>query len=672
VVLVAEHKARIEVLLQGLDAAQRSAVEAKPAPLVVVAGAGSGKTTTLVRRIAYMVEKGWVEPGQVLAVSHTTKASGEISERLKKFDGRLREVHCHTVHAVAWKIVRELGNTNPELVTSTYPMVRDALRSVSRTHADDTTVVSDVVSEIEWARARCMNAKEYAEYAKKVRRTPPVSVADIVSTWERYERAKRERNLMDFADVIEEAAAILLDPTSGNRVRARYQAVVVDEFQDTDLAQSRMLNALRANRPLWAVVGDPRQTIYSFKGADPSILEEAAREADVSVVHLATSYRCGSTILGAANSLIGSKYGPALESVTTSPGIALQPAYNDEDEVTQVVGKLRELSRRGVAFEEMAVLYRFNASSPRFEAGLTEAGIPYQMTGSAKFFERPDVLAVLRVFGANARQAPDSDGVAMLLDAARETGWDRDNAPSGAGARRIKWEMILALVELAERSSQRTAMDLLQHLQFLSKTGGGVGVTLGTIHAAKGLEWDAVVVAGLVEGQLPSAYATTPEELEEERRLLYVAVTRARQHLVLSYPKNRYKRPVEVSRFVAMLGLKVATTARTTTQTTRKRAAPSSTVSPATARMLDESFNCATCGKKLTGAPARVAKACSGSCLKGAHKVRWDSLHAWRAALAEQLGEHADDVVTERALFRYAVLAETGLGWRPSVKPPQL
>ena len=669
---MAEQQARIEALLKGLDGAQRSAVEAKPAPLVVIAGAGSGKTTTLVRRIAYMVEKGWVEPGQVLAVSHTTKASGEISERLKKFDPRLREVHCHTVHAVAWKIVRELGSTSPELITSTYPMVRDALRSVSRSHADDTTVVADVVSEIDWARARCFNVMEYVEFAKATRRTTPVSITDVAATWERYERSKRDRNLMDFADVIEVATTILLQTESGNRVRARYQAVIVDEFQDTDLAQSRMLNALRAKRPLWAVVGDPRQTVYSFKGADPRILEEAAQEQGASVVHLATSYRCGSTILSAANALIGSKYGPALVSVTDAPAITLQPGYNDEDEVTQVVAKLRELSRRGVSYEEMAVLYRFNASSPRFEAGLTEAGIPYQMTGSAKFFERPDVLSVLKVFGANARHDENADGVAMLLDAARETGWDRETPPSGAGARRVKWEMILALVELSERSAHKNAVDLLRHLQFLSKTGGGVGVTLGTIHAAKGLEWDAVVVAGLVEGQLPSAYATTPEEIEEERRLLYVAVTRARKHLVLSYPKNRYKRPVDASRFITMLGMKAPATVRTTSQAPRRKTPAKSSVSPATARILDESFNCAACGKKLSGAPARVAKACSGGCLLGEYKTRWESLHAWRKELAEQLGEHTDDVVTDRALFRYAVSAETGLGWRPSVKPPQL
>jgi DNA helicase-2/ATP-dependent DNA helicase PcrA len=320
----------------------------------------------------------------------------------------------------------------------------------------------------------------------------------------------------------------------------------------------------------------------------------------------------------------------------------------------------------------MAVLYRFNASSPRFEAGLTEAGIPYQMTGSAKFFERPDVLAVLKVFGARARQHEEGDGVAMLLESARETGWERTNPPSGAGARRVKWEMILALIELAERSAQPGAMELLRHLQFLSKTGSGVGVTLGTIHAAKGLEWDAVVVAGLVEGQLPSAYATTPEELEEERRLLYVAVTRARKHLVLSYPKNRYKRPADVSRFVAMLGLRVSAPNKASSQATRRRSSASSPVSAATAKMLDESFNCAKCGKKLSGAPARVSKACSGACLTGEHKVRWEKLRTWRAALAEQLGEHADDVVTERALFRYAVQSETGLGWRPSVKPPDL
>jgi DNA helicase-2/ATP-dependent DNA helicase PcrA len=669
---VAEQQVRIEALLKGLDAAQRSAVEAKPAPLVVIAGAGSGKTTTLVRRIAYMVEKNWVEPKQVLAVSHTTKASREIAERLTRLDPALRGVNCRTVHALAWKIVRELGGGNPEVLSSSYGMVRDALRGVSRKHAEDTNTVSDVLSELEWARARCLGPAEYEARVASEHRTPPIPVADMVKTWERYAKSKQERNLLDFSDIIEQATEILLASETGNRVRARYQAVIVDEFQDTDLAQYRLLNALRAGRPLWAVVGDPRQTIYSFKGADPRILEETAQEPGASVIHLATSYRCGDAILRAANALIGTKYGPSLQSVSTSPAITAQAAYNDEDEVTQVVGKLRELARRGVQYEEIAVLYRFNASSPRFEAGLTEAGIPYQVAGGKSFFEREDIKGALTRFRQHAEHASAADGMPLLLDAVGEMGWSREAPPSMAGARREKWEMLLALVELAERSSKSSADDLLKYLDFLSKTGGGVGVTLGTIHAAKGLEWDAVVVAGLVEGQLPSAYATTPEEIEEERRLLYVAVTRARKHLVLSYPKNRYKRPADVSRFMVMLGLKVAAPAKASAQTMRRKPAGSSQVSAATAKMLDETFNCSTCGKRLTGAPARIAKACGGTCLTGEYKSRWEKLRAWRSELAEQLGEHADDVVTERALFRYAVLAETGLGWRPSVKPPQL
>lgn len=665
-------------LYQGLDEAQRRAVQAGPGPLVIIAGAGSGKTTTLVRRVAHLVAAGHVAPREVLALSHTTKAAAEIGERLKAFDEHLGEVHCHTVHAAAWKIVRRFSGEQYEILSSIYPVVRDALgAAVGSGKAREQGVLADVVAEIEWATARCLSARQYTAAAKQARRTPPIDLEKVAETWERYAAMKQARGLLDFADVLEKATALLVDPATGERVRSVWRALVVDEFQDTDLAQFRFLDALRAGRPLWTVVGDPRQTIYTFKGADASLLEEASKEVGVTVVHLAVSYRCSQQVLDAANRLIGTSYGPALTAVHDGPAVSVRSCANDEDEVARVVAEVGALAARGVPYEQMAVLYRFNSSSPRFEAAFTEAGIPYQMTGSERFFDRADVRAVLVPFGKAAREDPQASAVEILRSCATKTGWAPDAAPAGTGAARTRWEMVQALIELAERTQAPNAGALLERFLFLAKTGGGVGVTLGTIHAAKGLEWEAVCVTGCVEGQLPSVYAKTASEIEEERRLLYVAVTRAKKHLVLTYPRMRFKRPADVSRFLSVIGVRQETSGarKQSSPHPKNSAAAKKSVSFSSAavdRAVEEAFNCKACGRRLTGVAARSSKACSGGCLSGELRRRWDALVVWREALAGDLGEHADEVITDSALFRFTVTGSTGIGWRPAVPAPSL
>lgn len=645
-------------LYRGLDEAQMRAVKAPEAPLVIIAGAGSGKTTTLVRRIGHMVASGWVLPSEILAVSHTTKAANEVSERLKGFDESLAGVSCHTVHAAAWRIVRQFGGGSPEILTSIYPLVRDALGK------SDTSLITDVVAEIEWARSRCLTPAEYATAHKKQNRTCPVTVPEFQRVWELYNAKKRDRNILDFADVLEEAARLLVDPEVAKRVLSKWRAVVVDEFQDTDLLQYRFLSMIRGGRPLWTVVGDPRQTIYSFKGADASLLEEARREPGCLVVELDTSYRCGNGVLEAANKLVGPRYGSPLKAVHQCAPPELIICDDDEDEASQVALRLADMKRRGTAYEEMAVLYRYNASGAAFEAALAELSIPYQVAGGVKFFDRPEIRAVLVPFGQAARQNPSGDAMAMLNKAAARTGWNREEPPAGAGAVRGRWESILALCELAERQQATSAEALLERLLSVAKTGGGIGVTLGTVHAAKGLEWDAVIVAGCVEGQLPSAYAKTATELEEERRLMYVAVTRARRELVLTFPQRRFKRPADPSRFLGEMGLKAVGVRRT--RSTQK--APKS--APSVPAHIEALLSCSTCSGRLAGLAARTMKICSSRCLQGAEKQRYAALEAWRREQAAVNMEEPEDLVSDRALFMYLATGRTGSGWRPNVKPP--
>lgn len=656
-------------LSAGLDDAQRQAVFAPIGPLVIVAGAGSGKTTTLVRRIAHLVASGAVGASQVLAVSHTTKASLEIKERLRAFDDGMADVACHTVHAAAWKVVRRFCGYTPELLSSNFRTVADATRFVIGSRGRDSAVVLEILGEIEWGGARLLDPQTYEDGARKARRELSVEHREVAEVWKVYEHQKKEMGALDFADVLKEATRLLHDSSIGETVRSTWRAIVVDEYQDTDRSQHAFLNALRARRPLWTVVGDPRQTIYSFKGADTDILQEALSESGATVVHLTTSWRCTAEILDEANTVIGGRYGAQLESTKHGDAVEFVSAYDDDEEVRKTIQQIQTWARHGHSYEETAVLYRFNSMSPRFEAALTEAQIPYQVAGESKFFDRADIRAVLLPFGKAARRAPDADANSTIRQAASTTGWDENTAPRGSGAARGRWEMTKSLVDLAERSQKKTAGELLAYLLLLAKTGAGVGITLGTIHAAKGLEWENVCVVGCVNGQIPSVYAKSANDMEEERRLLYVAMTRAKSRLVISYPRKRFKRPAEPSSLLPQLRSHKVTRAPSVDSSTSGRGARTSTKF---AQKLEASFECGTCGKKLKGAPARILKTCSAHCLQGEKSARYARLVEWRDAMAADTGEHPDEIITDAALFRFLANGTTGLGWRPSVRPPSI
>lgn len=660
-----------ESLYEGLDASQRAAVTAPEAPLVIIAGAGSGKTTTMVRRVAHMVACGWVLPSEVLAVSHTTKAAGEISERLQKFHPSLKAVSCHTVHAAAWRVVSQFDPAKPSVLKSTFSHVRDALRRAGG--STESSVVADVCAEIEWARARGVGFLAYHKESVTCNRVCPVREEVFNETWRIFEETKREENCLDFADILERAAELLQQEDVVVRVRAKWRAVVVDEFQDTDPLQYRFISSVRGNSRLFSVVGDPRQNIYSFKGADPRILDSVTAEDGCTVVELDTSYRCGSGILEAANKLVGETYGKALQWVRESDKPVLLVCTDEDDEARTVARRIQDANKHGVPYEEMAVLYRFNSSSATFEAALNEAGIPYEVSGGVKFFDRPEVKAVLQPFGQSARTSTDADGLSVLEQCAVRTGWRRDEPPSGIGAVRNRWESVSALMDLAGRYEGSTAGELLSHLLQMARTGVGVGVTLATVHAAKGLEWDEVFVTGCVEGQIPSAYAKSGVEIEEERRLLYVATTRARKKVYFSLPMRRFKRPSEASRFLGAMRLKGATMlpgsrGGSKDSRTRNGQQVTSKVSPAVEALL----HCRTCGRKLAGIAARTSKVCSSGCLDGVEKDRYSKLVAWRADQAAELLEEPEDLISDRALFQFCVTGRTGAGWRPSIKPPSI
>lgn len=426
-----------------LDAMQDKAVKAPAKPLVIVAGAGSGKTTTLVHRVAYICKKGWVQPHHVLAVTHTTKSAAELKHRLVALDPLLGSVQCHTIHAAAWRIYSQFhalagDERQLKLVKSTFGIVKEAYLVSMRAVTVENEKVLDLMAEIEVARANGETSVSYQSWALRQKRQTSVTYLSVVETWDAYEKLKTKHGVLDFADVLEKATFVVERTPAGDTVRDRWQSLVVDEYQDTDIAQERLLNALRNGRDLHAVVGDPRQTIYSFKGANKSVLERSMKEPGATVVHLTASWRCASAIVELANKVIGKSYGPALTAPRAGGKWSLEEAANESDELDAIIDKISEWRSKGISHNKIAVLYRFNSQQGRIEAALAQHCVPFQTSGGESFLKKKELIEILTPFGKHARKQPDENGVGLIRKIASASGFDPEQPPAGAGAQRMR------------------------------------------------------------------------------------------------------------------------------------------------------------------------------------------------------------------------------------------
>lgn len=553
--------------LQGLDERQLEAVTTLRGPLVVLAGAGTGKTRVITHRIAHGVDTGAYSPGRVMAVTFTAKAAGEMRGRLRALG--VEGVAARTFHAAAlaqlnyfWPTVA--GDTAPGIVDNKVRLLAHAADGMGL--EPDTATLRDVASEIEWRKVTMRSIDQYA--AVRPNGVGRLEVTQVAELQRAYEKLKDQRRQLDFEDVLLACAGMLeAEPHVAASVHEQYRHFTVDEFQDVSPLQHRLLELWRGDRRDICVVGDASQTIYSFAGADARfLLDFASTHEDARVVRLETNHRSDAAIVAVANELMRGRPGAleltaaAVRPSVDGAGELTQPptvtAY--EDDVAEARGVAAQVAARigaGIDPRSIAILYRAHSQSAELVRALADHGIAATVLGGKRFFDVPEVRqAVMALRGASV--APlDSGFIDAVRDVLRSLGLT-DEPPQAGGSLRDAWEARAAILRLAEESPDGTTLrgftDELQARAKAQHEPAMRTVTLATLHAAKGLEWEHVHLLGVAEGLLPISYATTFEQVDEERRLAYVGITRAARELSLSWSRGMRER--QPSRFLREIG----------------------------------------------------------------------------------------------------------------------
>ncbi|NYH51770.1 DNA helicase-2/ATP-dependent DNA helicase PcrA [Nocardiopsis arvandica] len=655
-------------VLEGLDPEQTQAARALRGPVCILAGAGTGKTRAITHRIAYAVASGVVSEQQVLAVTFTARAAGEMRGRLRGLGAP--RVQARTFHAAA---LRQLSFFWPQVVGGEKPtLVESKIQAVSRAaHSvglqPDRAGLRDLASEIEWAKVTQVRPTDYDKAVVKASRQPPMPAGEVARVFEAYEDLRREHNLLDFESMLELTAGMINEyPAIAQRVRDQYRYFVVDEFQDVNPLQRLLLDAWLGDRDDLCVVGDPSQTIYSFAGATPGYLTGfAARYPHATMVELVRDYRSTPQVVRVANHVIAQARG-----TTSARHLTLQaqrpdgpdPMYQEyEDEPAEATGVARKISvlmEGGTPASEIAVLVRTNGQSAAYEQALTDEGVPFTMRGTTRFFERPEIKQAVHTLrgarhGAAGEEAdPLVRTVRQLLGQLGLT----ESAPEGRQARE-RWESLSALAQLAEDMAAKprpdggpvTMADFVEELDMRMATEhapGFEGVTIASLHSAKGLEWDAVFLVGLTEGMMPIIYAETDEQVEEERRLFYVGVTRARERLMMSWSLARSpggRRTRKPSRFLD--GLRPASPSTSSRRAERRKGGVA---------------RCRVCGNTLADAAERKLGRCL-DCPSSYDEALLERLRDWRRESAQEQKVPAYVIFTDATIQAIAEQEPTSL-----------
>jgi DNA helicase-2/ATP-dependent DNA helicase PcrA len=542
-------------ILAGCDDAQVEAITTPAAPLLVVAAAGAGKTRVLTRRIAWRVVVGGIAPERALALTFTRKAAHELRTRLSGI-GLSSPVPAGTFHAVALSELRrralDTGRAMPVVaddplrlldpIAPRAPGERRARREVLRRYA----------TEIAWAKARRLTPEAYPRSARAVGRSPALDLEEIAEVYTRYEITKRKKRVLDVDDLLERLTEeIANDPDFAAASRWRFSHLFVDELQDANPAQLALLDSWIGPGEDVFAVGDARQSIYGWNGADPEALERfAATRPGTRTIALTTNYRSTQAVVAAAAAVLGAE---EIRAARTDEGpVPTVLSYPDgASEATGVAQAIALLRQSGLDLSDFAVLARTNRQLEEVANACTAAGIALHVTSARPFLERPTVSRLLRPIARSFDPGSFTDWIRSLQRRAIATdaGEGAPTHPSGEDDEAL-------LLEFAEEygalDPAPTGDGFLRFLREsaddLSRGSGSSGVDLLTFHRAKGLEWTAVFVIGLEDGYVPLAHASTAAQRAEEQRLLYVAMTRAREILVCSWAMTRTMRDRSVDR----------------------------------------------------------------------------------------------------------------------------
>ena len=522
-------------LLHDLDEAQRRAVTSPARPLAILAPAGSGKTRVLTRRIAWRVATGDADASHVLALTFTRRAAGELAARLRAL-GLRGGVATGTFHAVAYAQLRARwageGRAAPALLTRKAKLLSPLFGGAALS-------VATLAGEIEWAKARLVGPDGYAEAAAAARRRTPVPAARVAELYGAYEEAKRKARMVDFDDLLRLCGHLIeTDEAFAAAQRWRFQHLFVDEFQDVNPLQLRLLDAWRGPGYDLCVVGDPHQAIYGWNGADAGFLDGFRRlYPPAEVIALDGNYRSTPQILDAAADVLrraeaGDR--PLRATRAAGPAVTLVRHADEAAEAAAVARAVRDRRGPRSPWSAQAVLVRTHAQVPFVTAALRRAAVPHRVRGGDAMLEHRGVREALDLLrrrdGALAAALPDLDALAgEAAEAGEDTGpldivveLAHDHLrldPAAPAAGFASW--LVATVRDEGVDQRRDA------------------VTVATFHAAKGLEWPVVHLAGLEDGLVPIAHARTAAQRREEARLLHVAMTRAEDELCCTWAAER-------------------------------------------------------------------------------------------------------------------------------------
>lgn len=651
-------------LLEGLDPEQRRVAEAINGPVVVMAGAGTGKTRAITHRIAYAVAQGSQDPQRILAVTFTNRAAGEMSRRLAGLGvngARVRTFHSAALRQLRWAWPQAIGGQMHEVIASKSRVIAAAAQRIRV--PNDPASVRDLATEIEWAKVMQSDPTDYVRLASLHGRLGPagLTLEQTAEVYAAYEQLKRSAGRIDFEDVLLLTVGILEERADLlQQVQDSFRHFTVDEYQDVSAVQERLLRVWLGDRDDVCVVGDVAQTIYSFAGADPShLLQFGSRFPNATIISMARCYRCTPQIVDVAETVLGdavvsaqlraasnARRLPLKSQVADGPTPRILQFSDEASEAAAVVAQTQALIAAGTPAREIAILVRINALTEQFEAALADAGIAYSVRGGQRFFERPEVRKAVTLLrgatrGAEAIGSQPDDVQQVVRAVLSSAGWT-NKPPSETGALREAWESLSALVtlcdEIVESQPGATLADVAAEIarrQEAQDAPSVNGVTLASLHAAKGMEWDAVFLVGLVDSMMPMSHAQTPAAIEEERRLLYVGITRARVFLQLSWadarlPGGRQRQP---SRFLSAVpghaGSARTTVAPSVVQTKRRARKPA---------------NCRTCGKALVTAKERALVRCR-TCPSDVNEDLLEALRQWRSSTAATLSAERGSVV---------------------------